>query len=129
MGGFPHAVHTSSSLLGVDVVLLPVSDKCEIIACSSQQRLGKSPNVGYTQTQPGCFLKTFLSFFPWCILEFRLHTNRIFRPPSRVKICVNSTYCVSSGMKNKGLAKHGGRSQVNFPEYNYCTVYGMMLAN
>lgn len=72
-----------------------------------------------------------ISFFfsPRCILEFRLHTNRIFRPPSRVKNCVNSTYCVSSGMKNKGSAKHGGRSQVNFPEYSYCAVYGMMLAN
>lgn len=78
---------------------------------------------------PEVFFENISFFFPRCILEFRLHTNRIFRPPSRVKICVNSTDCVSSGMKNKGLAKHGGRSQANFPEYNYCTVYGMMRAN
>lgn len=105
LGVFPHAVHTSSSLHGVDVVLLPESDKCKIIVCSSQQRLGKSPNVGYTQTHPGCFLKKKFFFSLRCILEFRLHTNRIFRTRSIVKICVNSTYCASSGMTNKDFTK------------------------
>lgn len=78
---------------------------------------------------PEVFFENISFLFPWCILEFGLHINKIFRPTSRVKICVNSTYCVSSGMENKGLAKHSGRSQANLSEYNYCTVYGMMLAN
>lgn len=102
--GFPLAVHPSSRSLDVDVVLLPESDNCKIIGCSSQQHLGKSPNVGYTQTHPGVF-ENILFFSLRCILEFSLHTNKIFRTPSRVKACVNSTYWASSDMKNKDLTK------------------------